>query len=174
MQARTTIRWAVPEDAPAIATIHLASWRAAYQQIIPASFLDGLSVEKFASRHRKAIASGTEQTAVVELDGRIVGWCTLGECRDEDKAKPATGEIWGIYLAPEFWRKGIGTECVRWAESELLLRRKSEVVLWVLEANSPSRRFYEAKGYKEDGAKKEITISVPLTAVRYAKILVVP
>ena len=165
------IRWATVDDAEAIAAIHISSWRAAYHEIIPASVLDGLSVEKRAVRIRGAIAEGTEESAVAEADGGILGFCTLGECRDDDKPKLSTGEIWGIYLAPSHWRRGIGTELLHWAEAQLLARGKGEVVLWVLEANAPSRRFYEARGYAQDGATKQLTIGVAFAAIRYVKSL---
>jgi GNAT superfamily N-acetyltransferase len=166
------IRWATADDSHSIAEIHIDSWRAAYSQIIPASVLDGLSVEKLANRRREAITQGKEETAVAELGGNILGFATFGECRDDDKPKATTGEVWGIYLRPSHWRNGIGTELLRWVETNLLARNKNEIVLWVLEANAPSRRFYEARGYKEDGATKDLTIGNPLTAIRYAKSLV--
>lgn len=165
------IRPATLDDAHALAELHIASWRAAYDQIVPARVLDGLSVDERADRHRSTIASGIADTAVAEVDGGVVGFCVLGHCRDEDKPQDNTGEIWGIYLAPSHWRRGIGSDLLRWAEAELLRRGKAEVVLWVLDANSPSKQFYEANGYVQDGTRKELTIGKPLTAVRYAKSL---
>ena len=41
--------------------------------------------------------------------------------------------------------------------------------LWVLEANMPARRFYEAMGFQPDGATKELPLGIPLTAIRYRK-----
>lgn len=38
-------REATPEDAEAIASVHIASWRVAYRDLIPKSYLDVLSQE---------------------------------------------------------------------------------------------------------------------------------
>lgn len=38
---------------------------------------------------------------------------TFGKCRDNDKDN-SYGEIWGIYLLPEFWNQGIGSELITW------------------------------------------------------------
>ena len=172
MLTNVQIRRAAPDDAIAIADIHIACWRTAYSDIVPAAVLTTMSLERIAGHHRDAISAETEETAVVETGDQIVGWCTLGDCRDDDKPKARTGEIWGIYLTPAVWRKGIGTVLARWAEAQLLSRGKSEVVLWVFEANAPSRRFYEACGFAADGATKQLTIGgVALTAVRYSKLV---
>src|ERR1041385_8579918 len=39
------IRPAAPEDAPAIARVHVESWRTTYRGIFPQGLLDGLSIE---------------------------------------------------------------------------------------------------------------------------------
>ena len=43
--AGVVIREATPDDARAIAEVHVASWRWAYRGDLPAEFLDGLSVD---------------------------------------------------------------------------------------------------------------------------------
>jgi hypothetical protein len=40
------IRKATPEDARAIAEVHVKSWRAAYRDLLPQDFLQGLSVDR--------------------------------------------------------------------------------------------------------------------------------
>ena len=43
--------------------------------------------------------------------------------------------------------------------------------LWVLEANSRARRFYEKCGFTFDGTQKEINIDKPLVEMRYNRSL---
>ena len=99
------------------------------------------------------LGTGPEETHVVEEEGRLVGFVTLGGCRDPDSG-PAPGEIWGIYVDPGHWRNGIGTFAVREAERTLVDKGSTEAVLWVFEGNAQARRFYEAMGYTPDGAMK--------------------
>ena len=106
---------------------------------------------------------------MAEHDGQIVGFLTLGDCRDSDVNQQTTGEIWGIYLSPEYWRKGIGRFLSEQGEAMLVSRGRSFATLWVLEANDQTRRFYEAMGFETDGATKQLNLGAPLTAVRYRK-----
>jgi ribosomal protein S18 acetylase RimI-like enzyme len=94
------IRPARTDDAPAIARVHVDSWRSAYQELVPQSYLQGLSYQRREERFRDALASGAEETYVVELDQGIVGFLTLGAARDPDLDASRTGEIWGIYISP--------------------------------------------------------------------------
>ncbi len=165
------MRWANAEDASALARVHLESWRSAYRGIVPESAIEAYTLEKREDRFRKGLAERPEQTAVIEVEGEVVGFVTFGACRDDDVEPERTGEIWGIYLAPDHWHKGYGTQATAWTLAKFTERGCREVVLWVLEANDLARRFYEARGFAPDGATKELTIGTALTAVRYRKVI---
>ena len=78
-------------------------------------------------------------------------------------------DIWGIYLLPEYWGMGIGSELINLGLNELNKRHYSKVTLWVLEENINARKFYEKIGFKHDDTVKEITISRKLNEYRYEK-----
>jgi ribosomal protein S18 acetylase RimI-like enzyme len=61
-------------------------------------------------------------------------------------------EIYALYADPDSWGRGFGRAL--WAELESRLRETGcrEVTLWVLEANTRARRFYESLGFVGDGA----------------------
>jgi ribosomal protein S18 acetylase RimI-like enzyme len=163
------IRPATPEDALPLAIVHVESWRSAYRAFVPASTLDGLDYQQRAVRFRESLASHAEETYVAEKDGEIVGFLTVGPCRDEDLDGEVTGEIWGIYLAPQHWRKGIGTALCGYGEQLLRSRGHRQEVLWVFADNASARRFYEALGFAPDGASKVLHPGAPREAVRYRK-----
>jgi ribosomal protein S18 acetylase RimI-like enzyme len=96
---------------------------------------------------------------------------TVGACRDTDVAHETTGEIWGIYLAPKHWRKGIGRTLCGYGERLLSRRGYLVATLWVLAGNGRARRFYEAMGFKADGASQMHDFDAALEAVRYRKAL---
>jgi len=54
-----TVRPAVAADAPAIARVHVASWREAYRGIIPQQVLDELDEAEWAARHRAHVPPGS-------------------------------------------------------------------------------------------------------------------
>jgi ribosomal protein S18 acetylase RimI-like enzyme len=163
------IRRATPDDALALATLHIDSWRSAYRGFVPTSYLDGLDYDQRTARFRESLAARAEETYLAEGDGDILGFLTVGPCRDEDVDGEVTGEIWGIYLAPQHWRKGIGTALCRYGEQLLRARGYRQAVLWVFADNDQARRFYEAMGFVADGASKVLRPGAPLEAVRYRK-----
>ena len=163
------IRPAIVNDADALARVHVDSWRAAYRGLVPDSFLESLNLEQRAQRFRESLASGTGDTYVVEESDELFGFLTLGACRDADVDPATTGEIWGIYLAPRHWRKGVGRQLCQTAEQMLVSRHYRQAVLWVFEGNAAARRFYEAMGFEADGASKMLSPGAPLKAIRYWK-----
>jgi len=47
-----------------------------------------------------------------------------------------------------------------------------QVILWVLDSNARARRFYEAGGWRADGAvKRDDSFGISLTEVRYRRSL---
>ena len=166
------IRSAKVNDAPALARVHVDSWCAAYGELVPESYLRGFSYQFREERFHEALVTNAEETYVVQVDGETVGLLTLGAARDADLDVNRTGEIWGIYISPGHWRKGIGRRLAEKGEKILKSRGYEHAVLWVLEGNQPARRFYEAiMGFGPDGESKDIDWGTPLKAVRYAKAL---
>ncbi len=163
------VRRATAEDATALARVHVDSWRHAYAGLLPEERLASLDCERRAASFRKSIESGMEETYLAESEGELVGFLTVGACRDTDLDPDTTGEIWGIYLAPGHWRKGIGRYLCSYGESVLRSRGCNRAVLWVLEANDRARSFYEAMGFRLDGGVKELDLGRQLTVVRYGK-----
>ena len=168
------LRPAVPGDAAAIATIHVKAWRHAYAGLLPDYVLDELDAARWgAQRADRLRADGGPWSAedhVAELDGEIVGFTTVGRCRDAD-AGPDDGEVFAIYVDPDRWGSGIGRALIALAERRLRERGARRVVLWVLAGNDRARRFYERAGYSTDGGTKpwvgERGESVP--EIRYVK-----
>ena len=62
------IREAQREDACDIARIHVSTWRDAYDGIVPASYLNGLSVKKRQERWESMLSESTDGTLVIEND----------------------------------------------------------------------------------------------------------
>jgi len=168
------LRLAAQDDAPELARVHVAAWHEAYREVVPDAYLQQFTVESRAERLRKFLAGDSAagysvETYAADHNGRIIGFLTLGDCRDAD-ADPATnGEIWGIYIEPEYWRRGIGRFLCEHAERLLVSRGYTVVTLWVSEGNDRARRFYEAMGFVPDGAAKEVQLGTSLTALRYRK-----
>jgi ribosomal protein S18 acetylase RimI-like enzyme len=165
------IRQGRPEDAEAIAQIHIASWRVAYRGIIPAAILDQLSVSQWTEDWKKRLQPSEHLTFVLETNGILQGWASIGPARDEN-AKRETGELYGIYLDPQCWSKGLGTSLYLRTENAMLASGFKEASLWVLEANVRAQSFYGRMGYLPDGETKYTRKeNVSLKELRYKKSL---
>jgi GNAT superfamily N-acetyltransferase len=161
------IRAARVDDALRIGEIHVAGWRTAYRDIIPESFLAGLSIEKRAAGWRSAIEKDPGSVLGFEHAGALVAWAAVGRSRDGIEG---AGELFAIYVDPPLWRKGYGLQLMETAEATLWARKYRSCVLWVLERNLPARSFYGRLGYVEDGGRKAESIGgVELVEIRMAK-----
>ncbi len=151
------IRSATVEDAPAIASIHVRSWQWAYRGQLPDDYLDRMSetLDRRIERRRAELANLPPEARwwVAEQDGKIVGFAITGPSRDADMP-PKTGEVELIYLLPEAAGKGVGRALFAHAVADLRERGYERAMLWVLESNARARRFYEAAGWRADGANK--------------------
>lgn len=165
------LRRAQVNDVHKLAQVHVDAWQAAYQGIVPDAFLRQFTYQKREQAFRHALEAKLEETYLLEEDDSAIAILTIGPCRDEDLDAKRTGEIWGIYISPSYWRRRIGSNLLDEAERLLKARGLQDIVLWVLEENTAARAFYEAMGFHLDGASKTIVLGNPLKVVRYAKTL---
>lgn len=164
----TQIRYANLNDANALGEIQSLAWRAAYKGIVPDDVLEAYTPEVRGKAFEGFLTAGTSLNAIALIDGIPAGWTCFEKCRDED-APPARGEVWGIYVRPEYWRHGIGSQLLNWTIAELKAKGYTSVSLWVLEDNISARAFYERHMFKDDGKRMQHEIGRPLTLCRYAR-----
>ena len=144
------VRSAAPRDAKAIAEIHVATWKAAYQGLIPDDFLKAMTVEKRLAYWREAIEFSDPQILVATDAEKVVGFVGFDRSRDAG-TKSTVGEIWALYIAPEHWRQGAGLALWDGARDGLKEEGCTQVTLWVLVANERALQFYEqAAGFKRE------------------------
>ncbi len=145
------IRPATESDAPAIARVHVDTWRTAYRGIVDAAYLKSLSYADFEKRRRQRLATPGTITFVAEVRGKVVGFATGGPNRDLDTEYDA--ELYAIYIRKAFAGKGLGSALVAALARDLAAAGHRAMVLWVLRDNAPSRRFYESLGGRPAGEK---------------------
>lgn len=158
------VRPARPEDVDQIVDVALAAWRDGYRGVVPRGLMpdpDGLR-----ARIRERVAEHGPPIAVGELDSAVSGWITFGPSRDIG-TPPSIGEIWALNVHPDSWRRGVGRELVTYALSRLTRESFSEATLWTFRDTPRSRSFYEALGFRADGATQCRHASGGATEVRY-------
>lgn len=120
------LRPAGPDDAEALAAVHLAARRAAPMPdpVHPDDDVRRWLAERVA----------TDEVWVAELGGEVRGY-----------ARTTPGWLDDLYVAPEAARQGVGSALL-----ELVQARQPEgFCLWVFESNRPARDFYARHGLVE-------------------------
>ena len=165
------IRPARMQDVREIAVVHVRSWQAAYQGLLPQAYLDGLDPGQRIGQWERALSTANWSdggTLVADAGGPLSGFVSYGPARDDDADSRRAGEIYAIYLMPAAWDQGIGRQLMTAALGRLGEAGFDQVTLWVLDTNTRARRFYEAGGWHADGAaKRDDSFGVPMTEVRY-------
>ena len=137
------VRRARIDDAAGIAAVHDAAWRYAYRGI-----LLGIDLERMVERRgplwwEKAIRRHVV-VLVLEVDGRVVGYATLGPTRM--RTLPYKGEIYEIYVLPEYQGLGLGSRLFQSARRMLGDLHFAGLAVRALRDNDNAVGFYRRLG----------------------------
>lgn len=163
------IRPAQPEDALAVAGVHVRSWQVGYRGLLPDDYLDQLNPEDRAERYDFASVDARKPHTVLATEGaEILGFATTApSCNEEN---PAQGELFALYVDPQHWNRGIGVALIRAARSRLIELGFIDAVLWLLEGNLRADRFYRLDGWAPDGERRvEVVWGATANELRYVR-----
>lgn len=144
------VRVAAYSDAASIAHLHASSWRIAYRGVLTDAYLDGDVVAERTAlwEARLGNAAVNQYVVVAETNRAVVGFACAYGAEDPD---------WGtlldnLHVAHAHKGAGVGSRLMAhtaaWCASA---HPATGMYLWVLEPNSPARRFYERLGAVEMG-----------------------
>ena len=138
-----TIRPARVEDAQEIAQVHDAAWRDAYRGIIPGRELEKMIARRGPAWWLAAIRRGS-RLMVLDFDESIGGYASYG--RNRVPGLPYEGEIFELYLAPEFQGLGFGKRLFEAARKDLSEYGLETMLVWALADNERATDFYRRLG----------------------------
>ena len=137
------VRPAKAADAAAVASTHDEAWRSAYQGIIPGAELEKLINRRGPQWWDSAIRKGSRVSVLVFGD-KVAGYANYG--RNRARSLHFEGEIYELYLRPEFQGLGFGRRLFTSARRDLLQSGLKSMVIWALSDNDPATEFYRALG----------------------------
>ncbi|RJG43490.1 MULTISPECIES: GNAT family N-acetyltransferase [unclassified Mesorhizobium] len=140
------IRKAEPHDADDIADVHHAAWNGAYAGIIPHRALNAMINRRGSAWWSNAIRRAAT-VLVVEIGGKVAGYATVGRNRARDL--PQQGEIYELYLRPEYQGVGLGSRLFAAAREKLADHGLKGMVVWALEDNANAVAFYAGAGGRD-------------------------
>lgn len=143
------MRLAEKSDARVMADIISKSWSKAYNGIIPDDFIEAKNNARIFQFER-IMSETNKENYIVQLGTEDVGLFMFGEMTDNDLSEFFI-ELKAIYLLPEYFRQGIGTEIVNYCLEMAKSLKKRYMSLWVLSENFNAIAFYESLGFRFDG-----------------------
>jgi GNAT superfamily N-acetyltransferase len=163
------LRPAEPDDAMAVARVHVRSWQAAYRTLLPDDYLDQLRPEDRAQKYDFATLDPLKpRTIVAAEEGLILGFATTALSREPDL--PGHGELCALYVDPEQWGRGIGIALVSAARANLFGLGFRNAVLWVLAGNVRAERFYRIDQWAPDGLRRTDSVwGITVDELRYQR-----
>lgn len=169
------IRTAQVGDAEALAAVQVRAWKVAYRGLISDTYLDDLTVDDRIGMWHELLQDPPRRSArlLAERSGCIAGYVLAGG----EGFDPAAdrGQIYAVYVAPEWWRMGVGGTLLSAGCRHLHEAGFAEAVLWVHEHNERARAFYSAVGWTADGAgRRDQVHGIEVPEVRYHRVLTDP
>jgi tRNA dimethylallyltransferase len=151
------LRRARPEDAEGAFQVQRAASLAALGHIYPP---DRYAFPDAAVRERweEAVTDASGDVLVAERGNRIVG-----------VAAAKQGWLDGLYVLPDEWGNGVAGLLHDAALERLAAAGASSARLWVLEDNTRARRFYERRGWRQDGSERIVPFPPHPLDVGYTK-----
>jgi GNAT superfamily N-acetyltransferase len=190
-----SVREGAAADIPAVEDVRRASWRAAYAGLIEARHIERATARP--SRLSQPDPSRRTLVAVTREYPVVVGYASFGPERSLHSAHPhpahagtatgegsspadatppteagfagETGEVYALYVSPDWWSTGTGRSLMAAALKALSQAGYQRAVLWVLAGNARARRFYERAGFTADGAENVLAGLGGVLEVRYAR-----
>src|ERR1700730_1758773 len=158
------IRPARPEDARGIAKLDVETWRATYAGMVSAPLVVGLSARRRElGWHNVILREPRDLRVAVGQGDAILGF---GSCGPNRRDRRFAGEVFTLYVAPDWQNQGIGRRLLIALFRRLVATGRSSAIVWVLRDN-PSRFFYERLGGRQVTYKTLAFAGSAVEAVAY-------
>ena len=144
------VRAARPGDARGIARLDIETWRSTYAGMLSSAYLVGLSEQRREIGWRNVILREPRDVRVaLDAAGTLLGFGSCGPSRGERRF---AGEVFTLYVAPDWQNRGIGRSLLIALFRRLVAVERPSALVWVLWDN-PGRFFYERLGGRQIGRK---------------------
>lgn len=153
--ADVSVRPARPEDAERIARVQLATWREAYDGLLPPETLDTPEVQ-VAAVWLNAIETRASRTRVLVAMERaeLVGFLASAPTADGDGRL----EVSALLVEPRWGRRGHGSRLLAAAVEHWRGDGETAAVVWTWESEPALSGFLEGAGWAPDGRARILDV----------------
>jgi ribosomal protein S18 acetylase RimI-like enzyme len=135
----------LPDEAEAMAALHVRCWREAYSEFLPTELIASFSVEKRLPMWQ-AVIPNAERFVLAAFDECKPAGFVISGPTEEQHTENQDGHLWAIYIAADYNRKGIGRELIGHAAADWYSKGGRTMTIGVLAENKNARVFYEKLG----------------------------
>ena len=170
------VRSARAADAPGLALVQVASWRAEFAGLVPEDVIDELAseeaVSKFTERWRDAIsAPPTSRHRVhvaVDMPGapEVLGFAASGPATDDDLWPGTDGELYELHINPSAADSGHEERLLHAVADAFAEDGFSTAYTWALAGQEARISFLEDAGWAQDGSRSNLDMGVKVPVVR--------
>lgn len=171
--ADASARIARPSDAPAVALVQAAVWRAAYADVLPLDVVERFDAASFARVWRDSLHTppSPRHVLLVACAGeQVVGFAAVGPSADPD-ATQTSGEVLALGVHPDARRSGHGSRLLNAAVDTLRGKGFDTVSVWILVTDEATRAFLTAAGLSPDSAFRDRVVDVDGKVVREVRLI---
>ncbi len=141
------------------AFVHWKCWQETYPGLVSQEYLSKLTLEKCEEK-----AFLWRDNILVAKEGeRVIGFVGFG---DHGPEEPDMGEVFALYVLPEYHGTGVGRQLMDAALEKLA--SYPHICLWLVKGNARALRFYEKCGFHLTGEEKFVQ-SVSAYGIRMLK-----
>ncbi len=153
-------------DIEMVCSIVNDNWKHVYAGYVNPLLLDENGCAERARHLKSDFTTHRLSEYVWEEDHQVAAMLSIGDTADTDI--PGAFEIWRIYVAAPFQKKGIGRSLLDFAEQQAKEQGRKKIVIWAFKGNYRAVSFYQKYGYC---INKEEYLGVPYFAmgIRFVK-----
>ena len=130
------------EEIKGKAFVHWKCWQETYPGLVSQAYLDKFTLEKSEER----AVQWRDNILVAKEGDRVIGFVGYGNHGPEE---PAVGEVYALYVLPEYHGTGVGRQLMDAALEKLAAY--PNICLWAVKGNGRAVRFYEKYGFRLTG-----------------------
>lgn len=157
--ADVSVRVAWADDAPAIGSLQVRAWRAAYADLIPPEALPDEATATEAWRASMTRPADARNRVLVALErNRVVGFAVVGPASDPDCDPISDAELLELTVDAGERGKGHGSRLVTAVVETMAADRFSRAVFWAIGTDEAMRSFLTGAGWAADTAHRELDL----------------
>ena len=136
------VRPAQRRDAQSLTLVFQSVWRHTYTGMVPKLHLDRMIDARDPVWWRRAMQS-RDTLLKAEYDDAVIGYATCGAARHRGSLR---GEIYELYLLPDFQGLGFGEFLFEACRYQLDQQSRRGLIVWALAENLAAGQFYLNRG----------------------------